>query len=375
MMTNAYFEKWWPAAAQTPNGRDLALLVLHSAVWFSAMVVLTLPPEVLVAWLLIFSFHGGVVLSKLRLRTDASEAEGAGGISLADRIGFAADLYWQTDLDGLVIEAGGRLISELETSHDQMIGRHYLDIIKLDGNEMVKMLSALQGQSCYSDIQATVTTSDGRQYHISLSATPVFDGDGAITGYFGVGTNVTERMRTQRKLRHLAEHDMLTGLANRYAFTKRASRDLAESGEKQSVGLLAIDLDGFKQVNDTYGHQAGDILLMRVAKRIQHNIRETDWAARLGGDEFVVVSCFLDNAMDAVLIADRLTRALAKPYRISGIDLHVKASIGLACAPYDANGLDSLMKCADTALYQAKGDGKGCYRMFEPAPPKRAAGG
>ncbi|MDJ0921122.1 MAG: sensor domain-containing diguanylate cyclase [Henriciella sp.] len=363
---------WKAVQALSPNGRALGLLILHSLLLFSAILFLHVQSWILITFLLVFSFHGGAVLAQLRQNTDETQSVRDKGIGLADRIGFAADLYWQTDLDGRVVEAGGRLMQDMELSRDDMVGRHYLDVVKLDSNEMVKMLSALQKHSPYSDIQSIMTAQGERQYHISLSATPVFDDGGNIKGYFGVGTNVTERMRTQRKLRHLAEHDMLTGLANRYAFTKRASRDLEASGDKQSVGLLAIDLDGFKQVNDTYGHQAGDILLARVAKRIQYNIRETDWAARLGGDEFVVVSCFLDNAMDAVLIADRLTRALAKPYRISGVDLEVKASIGIACAPYDANGLDSLMKCADTALYQAKADGKGCYRMFELATPKQA---
>lgn len=345
--------------------RAFGLLFLHGLSLAGVALLLSHLNLLLVSILLTFSFHVGVVIAHVRQQDSASEAVAQRGISLPDRISFAADLFWQTDREGTVIEAGGRLLPELALESEDMIGQHYLDVINLDGNEMVKMMSALQRGMPYSDIQSTIIAAGDRVYHISLSATPLFDEDASITGYFGVGTNVTERMRTQKKLRHLAEHDMLTGLANRYAFTKRATRDLEASTDQNLIGLLAIDLDGFKHVNDTYGHQAGDILLMRVAKRIQHSIRETDWAARLGGDEFVVVSCFLENAMDAVLIADRLTTALSRPYRVSGVELEVQASIGVACAPLDAQGLDTLMKCADTALYQAKSEGKGCYRMYE----------
>lgn len=291
---------------------------------------------------------------------DVSDFEG----QMQDLANFATDMFWETDKDGLILSAGGRLMSVLHPDQSVLLGRHYLDVVHLDEIEMAKMLSALNKQRPYSDIQSTFHDPDGKPYYISLSATPRFDHMGRITRYLGVGTNVTERVRHQAKLRHVAEHDMLTGLANRYAFSNWIARDLKARKRGEFLSVMAIDLDGFKSVNDTYGHQAGDALLKLVAKRLRLKTRESDWAARLGGDEFVVVSRHLSNPMDACLVAARLTDQLSKPYRIGGMKLTVKASVGIACAPKHGNTVDAIMKCADIALYQAKADGRGCYRLF-----------
>ena len=292
----------------------------------------------------------------------SKETTSADVAKLAD---FATDMYWETDLDGKILFAGGRMLSILSTAPADLIGKHYLDVVQLDNAETFKMLTALQGQQPYSDIQSTFHDAKGRRYFVSLSATPKFSSDKRITGYIGVGTNVTERVRSQRQLRHMAEHDMLTGIANRYAFTGRLTKDLKTHSGGETLALLAIDLDGFKGINDTYGHQAGDALLKMVARRLTTKTRKTDWAARLGGDEFVVVSRFLSNPMDACLVADRLTDALSRPYMIGGVKLAVKASIGVACASDACAKIEQLMKRADLALYRAKADGKGCYRLYE----------
>lgn len=285
---------------------------------------------------------------------------------MQDLADFATDMFWETDLNGRIVSAGGRLMTELYADRPILVGRHYLEVVELDDAEMEKMLAALNTIQPYSDIQSTFYAPGGQRYFLSLSATPQFDRSGRVSGYLGVGTNITERVQHHAKLRHVAEHDMLTELANRYAFTNWISRDLKARAPGESLAVMAIDLDGFKAINDTYGHQAGDALLKLVAKRLKTKIRETDWAARLGGDEFVVVSRHLANAMDACLVGARLTEILSKPYRVGGLKLDVKASIGIACAPKHGNGVDAIMKCADIALYQAKADGRGCYRLFNP---------
>ncbi|MCF6328888.1 MAG: sensor domain-containing diguanylate cyclase [Henriciella sp.] len=292
-------------------------------------------------------------------------SKGIASDDVAKLANFATDLYWEADLDGKILFAGGRMLSILSKDSDDLVGKHYLDIVQLDNNETFKMLTALQSQQPYSDIQSTFHDVAGRRYYVSLSATPKFGSDEKITGYIGVGTNITERVRNQRQLRHMAEHDMLTGIANRYAFTGRLTKDLKTRTGGETLALLAIDLDGFKNINDTYGHQAGDALLKMVAKRLTTKTRETDWAARMGGDEFVVISRFLSNPMDACLVADRLTDVLSRPYRIGGINLAVKASIGVACTSETCANIQQLMKRADLALYRAKSDGKGCYRLYE----------
>lgn len=304
----------------------------------------------------------------LLVAREDKKAEKAGAIAesqLSHLADFATDLYWETDLEGHVTAAGGRLMSTIFPDPNQLIGKHYLKVIKLDENEMQKMLSALQDVRPYSDILSVFNDPKGKRFFISLSATPRFSQSGAIMGYLGVGTNVTRRIEAQGRLKHMAEHDMLTGLANRYAFQNRIEQDLSNSAEDENVALLAIDLDNFKSVNDTFGHQTGDALLNQVAKRLRKVIRGDDWAARLGGDEFVVVSRDVANPMDACLVAARIVSALSRPYRVGGLELTATASVGVACAPLHAGSTQSLLKCADLALYEAKGDGRSCYRLFQ----------
>jgi diguanylate cyclase (GGDEF)-like protein len=278
---------------------------------------------------------------------------------------FATDLYWETDLEGYITTGGGRLMSTIAPDKSTILGHHYMKVIKLEDREREKMLAALQAIKPYSDILSVLQDPSGKKYHISLSATPRFNRHGEVIGYLGVGTNVTRRIEAQGRLRHMAEHDMLTGLANRYAFQNRIEKDISNSSENENVAMLAVDLDNFKMINDTYGHQAGDALLNLVAKRIRKTIRGDDWAARLGGDEFVVITRNTPNPMDACLMAARLVTALSRPYQIGGIDLACSASVGVACAPLHAGDSETLMKYADLALYEAKGSGRSCYRLFE----------
>jgi diguanylate cyclase (GGDEF)-like protein/PAS domain S-box-containing protein len=296
---------------------------------------------------------------------DTKKADAVAERQLSHLADFATDLYWETDLEGYVITCGGRMMKTIAPDKNSVLGLHYLEIIKLEEREREKMLSALQTIQPYSDILSVFRDPAGKKYHVSLSATPRFNRDGNVVGYLGVGTNVTNRIEAQGRLRHMAEHDMLTGLANRYAFQSRIEKDIEASHEDENVAMLAIDLDNFKAINDSFGHQAGDALLNLVAKRIRKTIRGDDWAARLGGDEFVVVVRNTPNPMDACLMASRLVTALSHPYKIGGTELHCSASVGVACAPLHAGDSGTLMKYADLALYDAKGSGRSCYRLFE----------
>jgi diguanylate cyclase (GGDEF)-like protein/PAS domain S-box-containing protein len=307
----------------------------------------------------------GCVAFALRENRRADKAEAIAENQLSNLADFATDLYWEVDLEGIVIAAGGRMMKTIMPDQNRVIGQHYLSVIKLDEQETQKMLTALREIKPYSDILSQIKDPKGRSYYMSLSATPRFDRAGNVIGYLGVGTNVTRRIEAQSRMRHMAEHDMLTGLANRYAFQNRIDKEVSQSEEDENVALLAIDLDNFKVINDTYGHQAGDALLNLVAKRLRKTIRGDDWAARLGGDEFVIVSRNVQNPMDACLVAARLIAALSRPYQIGGLEIQCGASVGVACAPLHAGNSRNLMKCADLALYQAKGDGRNCYRLFE----------
>jgi diguanylate cyclase (GGDEF)-like protein/PAS domain S-box-containing protein len=178
--------------------------------------------------------------------------------------------------------------------------------------------------------------------------------------------DITERKAAEAKVAYLAHHDALTGLANRVFLRKRldgllTSRKRSGSG----IAVLCIDLDNFKVINDSMGHAAGDSLLQQLAQRIQESLRKDDMAARLGGDEFAVVLADANHAVEVSSVAQRIIDVLRHPFEIDDHILNVTASVGIALCPSDGDTAEALLKNADLALYQAKEDGKGCFRYFE----------
>ena len=179
-------------------------------------------------------------------------------------------------------------------------------------------------------------------------------------GWVDIQEDITEKRRAEEKIDWLARHDVLTEVANRHQFCEALdswSRGLADG---YKFALHWIDLDRFKEVNDTYGHPAGDALLQGVAGRLRKVMRGTDLVARLGGDEFAVLQASAGEE-EAIKLAQRLEKALSQPYFIHGEDTRAGASIGIALAPRDGVDRDSLMKSADLALYSAKAAGRGNY--------------
>jgi diguanylate cyclase (GGDEF)-like protein len=174
-----------------------------------------------------------------------------------------------------------------------------------------------------------------------------------------------ERKRSEQRLVQLAHFDQLTGLANRTKFQERFSQALARSRRRGTrLAVMLVDLDGFKLVNDTHGHDIGDSLLQEVSHRVQSVLREYDTVARLGGDEFAVLLSDVDDASAITEIADRLRNALCKPVVIGGVELRATASIGIAVFPDDAMSAAELLQCADSAMYVAKRRGKDRFNSF-----------
>ena len=200
---------------------------------------------------------------------------------------------------------------------------------------------------------------DGRAFSISYETT-------AEHGWLMTFEDVTERHRTEAQIVHMAHHDALSGLPNRVLFHQRlvAAVAAAQNGENQA--LLCVDLDHFKQVNDTLGHPVGDALLQEVTARLLRCARETDTVARLGGDEFAIIQTGLHKPVDATILAGRLIEALSQPYELAGHQVVVGASIGIALLPEHGNNPDELLKNADLSLYWAKANGRGCHCVFTP---------
>jgi diguanylate cyclase (GGDEF)-like protein len=201
-------------------------------------------------------------------------------------------------------------------------------------------------------------------------------GDGAIIevrshnladgGFVHTYTDVTDQRMADARVRYLAHYDTLTGLANRVQLRQCILEYLDRSaGTQLLTAFMMIDLDGFKGVNDTLGHDVGDELLVAVARRLQALVRETDFVARLGGDEFIIVQSALDQPEDATPLALRVLQQLAEPIQVGGHQVRIGASIGIAFHPQDGQNGDALLKHADIALYCAKASGRGTFRTFD----------
>ncbi len=178
---------------------------------------------------------------------------------------------------------------------------------------------------------------------------------------------ITIMIQAEQKIRHMAHHDTLTGLPNRTLFQDRLYLALVTAmREKTSLALLFLDLDKFKSINDTLGHDIGDLLLKEVANRIKYCIRESDTVARLGGDEFAVLLPAVKTAQNALLMAGKIHRALNQSFELAGHSLHISSSAGIALYPEHASNAELLLKNADTAMYHAKGNGRNNVQLYQP---------
>lgn len=209
---------------------------------------------------------------------------------------------------------------------------------------------------------------DGSRYWASGVTMPLRNEDDELRGYVKILRDQTNQRLRDEEAHFLAHHDALTGLANRVYLSNEVHRLIAAARRTDvPIGLMILDLDKFKQVNDKHGHEAGDQLLRQVADRISSSLRENDFAARLGGDEFVVVQTEVKQPRAAETLARKLVDTLGKPYEIDGVQIASGTSIGIAVYPDDGKDVVELLKKADLALYRAKHAGRGTYRFYSPA--------
>ncbi|HET7776486.1 MAG TPA: EAL domain-containing protein, partial [Azospira sp.] len=206
---------------------------------------------------------------------------------------------------------------------------------------------------------------DGEIYPEWLSITTVWDEAGAVSNYVAVFADISERKRHEERIRFLAEHDFLTGLPNRSLLHDRLEQAVVHgqrSGE--SLALLFLDLDRFKNINDSLGHHTGDALLQEVGRRIQTCVRGADTVSRPGGDEFVILLSSITSPQDAARVAEKLLSTLTRPYQLAGHELVITASIGIAVYPEDGEDFQTLLKNADAAMYYSKEAGRNSFHFF-----------
>jgi len=273
------------------------------------------------------------------------------------------------------------LVAEAMTgwSCEEALGRPIAEVFTiLDGttrqaaaNPM--LLAMAENESVELGSDCVLVRRDGFESAIEDSAAPIHNRDGRVTGAVIVFRDVSKSRAMALEMAHLAQHDFLTSLPNRLLLTERFSHaiGLAQRRRKQ-VGLLFLDLDNFKHINDSLGHAIGDQLLQSVANRLVTCVRTTDTVCRQGGDEFVILMVEIEQPEDAAHVAETLRAVLAVPHHIGGHELHVTVSIGISIYPGDGIDVDSVMQNADTAMYHAKASGRNNYQFFSPDMNTRA---
>jgi diguanylate cyclase (GGDEF)-like protein/PAS domain S-box-containing protein len=270
-------------------------------------------------------------------------------------------ILWMIDRNGVFLLSEGKGLETQGLKPGEVVGQSLFERYR-DHPEVIRdARSALEGQSFTS-------TCWMGEHAFEVHYSPLLDASGAANGAIGVATDITERKRTEERLSFLASYDPVTGLPNRSLFNDRldhAMKHADRSGNK--VGLLFIDLDNFKTINDTLGHSAGDELLRQVALRFSAAIRVDDTVSRLGGDEFTLILEDLGSAEDAARVASEILQHSAIPYELEGSRLYVTASIGIALYPQDGADVQSLVMNADAAMYRAKDNGRNNFQFFDKA--------
>lgn len=225
-------------------------------------------------------------------------------------------------------------------------------------------LHAARGQTIsLRDLEVMAVRHNGEQFPVELSASEMTLG--GLRYFIGIVRDITERKLAEQKIAHLAHYDYLTDLPNRALFLDHLAHSLPLAKRRHCrVGVMFLDLDGFKQVNETLGHDAGDLLLQAVSRVLKEIIRASDTVARVGGDEFTFVLNDVGSDENAALIANKIIVALSQPLELKGQTCQIGASIGIALYPDDAQNTESLIKQADEAMYLAKTSGKNTYKFY-----------
>jgi len=283
-------------------------------------------------------------------------------------------IFWK-DLESRYL-GGNNLFAEDANLQDesQLIGKDDYDLPWKNEADLYRALdkSVMDTGIAKLNVEEPLTDKDGIQRWISTSKVPLIDGYGKIFGTLGTYLDITRKKENEKNLKlqrdaleHQAYHDTLTGLPNRLLFLDRLDQYIHKAHRsKNKVAVLFLDIDRFKEINDSLGHVYGDEVIKEVALRIESQIRETDTLARFGGDEFIMIFNDMHNPITIVDIVQKVMRSMDDPISIEGHSVYVTLSIGVSIYPDDADTADDLLKNADAAMYKAKNDGRNTYSFY-----------
>ncbi len=332
-------------------------------------------PPVVVAFCLAFSFAAIWASSHVRYLRSSTRMD-----LQNERISRMSEqrgsFVWETDMDGCLLRASEGLFKVLGRPAAEIVGDQIWALTGADaavsqrqereiafGTDILRRHHLMQAP--FGDLTICARARDGI-HSLALSGQPRYDAMGNFVGFMGIGLDLTEFTRVQDKLLASAERDALTRLMNRACFNERLEEMLSGKQDGRcATALLLIDLDKFKQANDTLGHQVGDQVLRQFSERLKMFIHNSGFVGRLGGDEFGVVLNEISDRRRLEALACELVRYLSAPYEISGLKVTIGAAIGIAIGPEHGDTVDSLVRNADLALYSAKARGGNCHRVFD----------
>ncbi len=269
----------------------------------------------------------------------------------------AAHGIFQSSLDGCLLMVNPTMarIFGYESSEEMLSSVACSKELYADPERSTEFARLIQRDDTVSGFEVEVCRKDGIRIKVSVNARALRDPEGQVTAYEGTIADVTERKTLEEPLAYQAFHDALTGLPNRALFLERLGHALARADRCEgSVAVLFLYLDSFKSVNDTLGHEAGDVLLTKVARRLENGVRQGDTVARLGGDEFIVLLENVNAPDEAQLVADRIEEELREPFSLPGGEVYVTASAGVAFDAAAHRRPEDLLRDADINMYRAK---------------------
>ncbi|WP_167086741.1 putative bifunctional diguanylate cyclase/phosphodiesterase [Massilia frigida] len=277
------------------------------------------------------------------------------------------DLHCITDVDGLLLYANQALGKLLGTPATPAARQHLADFCPAFAAQLGRDLRAVADTGATGRGELQCTLADGTEHSYRYILIPVVNEDGTIDSITGTARNISELKASEAQILRNAYYDSLTGLPNRVLFRERLEHDVRRAARTEfALAVLFIDLDGFKEVNDRFGHDAGDLLLRQVAQRLQACVRATDTVARIGGDEFTVILNEVSRIAFVEVLVCQILAELARPFALADKELHVSGSVGITICPQDAHLPDDLLRNADQAMFVAKNAGRNRFSYFTP---------
>ncbi|MBI2295087.1 MAG: PAS domain S-box protein [Betaproteobacteria bacterium] len=284
-------------------------------------------------------------------------------------------VFWITDAEQkelIYLSPAYEVVSGQSIEQVKPDPRKWLEMVHQDDRDRVAQARKRAADAQYDEVFRIVRP-DGSIRWMRDRAFPVRDAEGFVYRIAGIAEDITERKAAEERLMHLAHYDVLTSLPNRVLFYDRLRQALAQAKRNQwIVGVMFMDVDRFKNVNDTLGHAVGGKLLQRISERVARSVRSGDTVGRLGGDEFAIVLSNLSSAQDANLVAQKMMASFNEPFKLDGAELYMTASIGITLYPDDSTDQDTLIKNADTAMYRSKEVGRNSYQFYTPEMNARA---